>query len=207
MEELVPVVNHLRFEHFAEEVVALARPLANACEHGKPFVLLGNVVDELHDEDRLADACAAEEADLAATRVGLNQVDNLDAGLEHLDVRGQLVVAWWVGVDGAVALGLRLRQSVDNLAHHIKKPATDLGADRHGDGLARVDNGRASREAIRGVHGDSTHTVLAEVLLHFENERAEFAAVDLEGVEDLRYTAAGELNVHNGADHLQHFAV
>ena len=45
------------------------------------------------------------------------------------------------------------------------------------------------------------------MLLHFEDERVEFAAVDLEGVEDLGDTAARELNVHNGTDHLQHFTV
>jgi hypothetical protein len=49
-------------------------------------VLLGDVVDELEDEHGLAHARAAEEADLAAAAVGGQQIDDLDAGLEHLDL-------------------------------------------------------------------------------------------------------------------------
>ena len=50
-------------------------------------MVLGHVVDKLHDDDRLAHARAAEEADLAALEKGLDQVDDLDAGLEHLLAR------------------------------------------------------------------------------------------------------------------------
>ena len=48
------------------EVVALARALADAGEHREAAVLLGDVVDQLLDQHRLADAGAAEQADLAA---------------------------------------------------------------------------------------------------------------------------------------------
>jgi len=47
-------------------------------------VVFGHVVDEFHDDDRLADAGTAEETDLAAFEEGLDQVDHLDAGLKHL---------------------------------------------------------------------------------------------------------------------------
>ena len=49
-------------------------------------VRLGDVVDQLLDEHGLADAGAAEQADLAAAAVRGEQVDDLDAGLEHLDL-------------------------------------------------------------------------------------------------------------------------
>jgi hypothetical protein len=42
-------------------------------------VVRRDVVDELHDDHRLADAGAAEEPDLAALRVGREEVDDLDA--------------------------------------------------------------------------------------------------------------------------------
>src|SRR4029078_43906 len=70
------------------EVVPLARALAYAGEHGVAAVLQRNVVDELLDAHGLADARAPEEAGLAALHVGLEQVDDLDARLEHLDARG-----------------------------------------------------------------------------------------------------------------------
>ena len=72
------------FYHLVIEVVALTGPLADPGEHGEARVNLGDVVDQLHDQDRLADAGAAEEADLAALGVGSEKVHDLDAGHENL---------------------------------------------------------------------------------------------------------------------------
>ena len=73
------LVDHLGLGHLEEEVVALARALADAGEHGDAAVLLRDVVDQLLDQDGLAGAGAAEEADLAALHVRGDQVDDLDA--------------------------------------------------------------------------------------------------------------------------------
>jgi hypothetical protein len=48
------------------EIVAFAGALADAGEHGIAAVALGDVVDQFHDDDGLADARAAERADFAA---------------------------------------------------------------------------------------------------------------------------------------------
>ncbi len=74
----------LGLDHLVIEVVALARALADAGEDGIAAVRLGDVVDELHDEHGLADARAAEEADLAALGIRREKIDDLDAGLENL---------------------------------------------------------------------------------------------------------------------------
>jgi hypothetical protein len=66
------------------EVVAFAGALADAGEHRVAAVRLGDVVDQFHDQHGLADAGAAEQADLAALGVGREQVDDLDAGDEDL---------------------------------------------------------------------------------------------------------------------------
>jgi hypothetical protein len=54
-----------------------SRALADAGEHGVAGVLLGDVADQLLDDDRLADAGAAEDADLAALGEGADQVETL----------------------------------------------------------------------------------------------------------------------------------
>ena len=46
-----------------------------------------DVVDQFHDDDRLADARAAEQSDFAASQVRLDQIDHLDAGFKHLRFR------------------------------------------------------------------------------------------------------------------------
>src|SRR4029078_5376306 len=84
-------VADLRFLHLQPEVVPLAGALAHAGEAGVAAVEAGEAGDQLLDDDGLADAGAAEEAGLAAAHQGAEQVDDLDAGLEQLGLRGELV--------------------------------------------------------------------------------------------------------------------
>ena len=79
---------------------------------------LGDVVDELHDQHGLADAGAAEEADLAALGVGREQIDDLDAGDEDLRL-GRLL-----GVRSAPADGWRDARSSMGPASSTGSPMT-----------------------------------------------------------------------------------
>ena len=62
----VLLVDDARLAHFLVKVVALARALAHARKHGDAAMQFGDVVDQFHDHDRLADARATERANLAA---------------------------------------------------------------------------------------------------------------------------------------------
>ena len=95
----------LGFDEFVIEVVALAGALADAGEHRIAAVRLGDIVDEFLDQHRLADAGAAEQADLAALGVGREQVDDLDAGDENLRLRRLLGIGRRRLMDGAPRLG------------------------------------------------------------------------------------------------------
>ena len=77
--------------HLEPHVGALTGALADTGEHGHTAVLLGDAVDHLLNDDGLADAGTAEEADLPTLHVGLQEVDHLDARLEHQGPRLQLV--------------------------------------------------------------------------------------------------------------------
>ena len=137
---LLPVagVDDPRLLHLEPQVVALAGALADAGEHRVAAVLQGDVVDQLHDEDGLADAGAAEQAGLAALGVGLQQVDDLDAGLEHLDrrstARRTTGASRWIGQRSLVSHG---PSSSTGLADDVEDAAERLAADRHRDRLAR----------------------------------------------------------------------
>ena len=100
------------------EVVALAGTLAHAGEHRQAFVRLGDVVDQLHHVDGLADAGAAEQADLAALGERAHQVDDLDAGFQQLVGRGLLLVARGGTVDFPMLLGLDRADLVLGPGHH-----------------------------------------------------------------------------------------
>ena len=77
--------------HLMDQVVALAGALPHSREHRGATEVVGNAIDHLLNEDRLADAGAAEQADLAAGHVRGQQVEHLDAGLQHLGLGLQLV--------------------------------------------------------------------------------------------------------------------
>ena len=166
------LVDHVRLVHLEEEVVALARPLADAGEDGDAAVLLGDVVDQLLDQDGLADAGAAEEADLAALHVGSDQVDDLEAGLEDLDRRREVAERRRVAVDRpALDVLARRRLVVHRLADHVPDPPERGVADRHRDRRAGVDDVDAAREAVRRVHRHRADAIVAEVLLHLRDQR------------------------------------
>ncbi len=128
---------------------------------------------QLLDEDGLADAGAAEQADLAALGVGGEQVDDLDAGLEHFGRRRQVLDAGGVLVDAA-ALNVfgQLLAEVDRLAEQVEDAPERGLADGHGDGGAGVDDLDPAGEAVGGVHRDGAHAVVAEVLLDLTYEHA-----------------------------------
>ena len=89
------------------EIVAFAGALTDAGEDGKTAVAFGDVVDQFHDDDRLADARAAERADLAALGERTDEIDDLDAGLED---RGACV-SWSISVGRRAVNRVALRRT------------------------------------------------------------------------------------------------
>ena len=60
------LVDDARLLHLLVELRPLSGALAHAGKDREAAVLVGDVTDKLHDQDGLADASAAEEADLSA---------------------------------------------------------------------------------------------------------------------------------------------
>lgn len=77
------LVDNAGLRHFAPKVIAFARTFADASKDGITAVLRRDVMNELHDENRLADTSAAEETCLAALRVRCNEINDLDARLQN----------------------------------------------------------------------------------------------------------------------------
>src|SRR3546814_11507045 len=83
----------------------------------------GDIVDEFLNENRLADARAAEQADLAALCVRGDQVDDLDAGDKDAAF-GRLVDEFGgLGVDRRAQVGDDRATFVDRLAAPVEDAA------------------------------------------------------------------------------------
>ena len=182
------------------KVVAFAGALADAGEDGIAAMRLGDIVDQLHDQHGLADARAAEEADLAALGVRREQIDDLDAGLENLRFGRLLGVGGRRLVNGAARFREHRTGLVDRLADDVDDAAKRLVADRNRDRRAGIGDFLTADETFGQVHGDGANGVFAQMLRDFENEAVALVR-RLQGVEDFRQMPV-ELHVDDGADDL-----
>ena len=169
-------------------------------------MLHGDVVDELHDDDGLADAGAAEEPDLAALQVRLEQVDDLDARLEHLQFGRLLLERRRRAVNRPPLLRRHgAIRKVHRLAEHVHDATERLGPDGHRDGPAEILGLHAALQAVGRLHRDRADAVLAQVLFDLDDEVdlvGAGLADDAHGVVDRRQVAARELDVDDRADDL-----
>ena len=186
------------------EVVALASALADTGEHRQAAVRLGDVVDELHHVDRLADTGTAEQADLAALGERAHEVDHLDAGFEQVLRRAQLVVGRRLAVDLRGEFLADRTALVDRIAEHVHDAAERRTADRHRDSRVGVVHRQAAAQAVGRAERDRAHDAVAEQLLDFEGE---VGSHHLQRVVHLGHLVARELHVHHRADALNNLAV
>jgi hypothetical protein len=154
--------------------------------------------------------------DLAALGVGSQQVDDLDARLEHLGGRREVLDRRRVAVDRPTLGDLDGRAVVDRLAEQVEDAPERHLTDRHGDGSAGVDDLHAARQTVGGVHGDRADAVVAEVLLHLADQAR--GSVLLAGLRDagilarrppaqLDVDGVVDLGQHVGEDGLDHHAL
>ena len=133
-------------------------------------MLVGDVADQLLDDDGLAHAGASEEAHLPALGVRLEQVHDLDAGLQHLGLGLLLMQSRRRAMNGQRLLGLDRPFAVDRLAQHVEQTAERLAADRHRDGRAGISDLHPTDQSVGTGHGHGSHPVLAKVLGHLQCE-------------------------------------
>src|SRR5207248_8904356 len=164
--------------------------------------------------DGLADAGAAEQPRLAALAVGLQQVHDLDAGLEHLDLRRLVLEGGRRPVDRIRLGGLQRGALVHRLAHDVEDAAQRLLADWNGDRRAGVAHHHAAGEPVGGGHGDGAHLALAEMLGDLQGELAGVGedVLLLDALDDERVVDGGqppglELHVDHGSDDLDDLSV
>src|ERR1700730_5990897 len=172
-------------------------------------MLLGDVVNEFHNDNGLADSCATKQADFAALQKRLDEVDTLQASFEHLG-RGSLFIKQWCGTVNGHGLGILNRPKLiywlaDDVHHAAERTATD----RHRNWTTLVDGFHAAHHTVGGFHGNTTHTALTQVLLHFEDHidrrrHSKAVAYHFQCLVDRRHRGLNELNVHGRAGDLNY---
>ena len=161
------MIDHARFLEFQPQIVAFAGALAHAGKYRHAAVLHRQVVDELLNDDGLAHARAAEQPDLAAAQIGLDQIDDLDARLEHLQFGGLILERRRRAMNGIKFMGVHRPHLIHRLADHVEYAAQGFLAHRHLNRTAQADGFHAAHQAFRGLQRDGAHAPLADMLLDF----------------------------------------
>jgi len=197
------VIEHPRGLHVAHQLLRFPGALADAAEDGDAPVAAGDIVDKLRDQHGLPHACAAEQASLAATLQGSQEVDRLDAGDEDLGRGALLGQRYRRGVQGAPLAAPEVFPPVNRVAEHVDDAAQQPLAHRDSEGMARVEDGRAAGKPGSGGQGNAPDGFRVEMADHFDDDAAVFSGPQF-AVEFGE--AVGEAGVHDAAAHRQHGA-
>jgi hypothetical protein len=130
-----------------------------------------HVVDELHDEDRLAHAGTAEQPHLAAPLEGGEEVDGLDPGLQDLGARAELGQRDGRAMNGPAIGEVQRTELVDGLTEHVDGPTEQLLADADLERAAGVHDGRSAPEPPWRRERDSAHDLVAALAQHLDGDR------------------------------------
>src|SRR5579883_882527 len=198
----VPVlrIDYSRFLHFDPEIVAFARALANTRKYRHAAMLHGDIVDELLNNNRLADTCAAEQTDLSAAQIRLEQIDHFDTGLEHLEPRRLFFKCRRCAVNRRMVLRFDRPHVIDRLSQYVQHAPQRLLAHRNRDRRPQIVRFQAAHQSVRRLHCDRAHAALADVLRHFRrnidlHRNVEAFAGHLDRVEQLRHVPFRKLDL------------
>jgi hypothetical protein len=157
-------------------------------------VLDRDVADQLHHVHRLAHTGAAKQPDLAAFGERANQVDHLDAGLEQLLRRRELLELRRLAVDRHRFLCADGTGFIDRAPQHIHDAPERLGAHRHRDRGAAVEHLHPAAQPIRRTERNRAHHPVTQLLLHFQRQRR-ILCLQRQRIEYVRHLLARKLHV------------
>ena len=136
------------FLHLVVEIVALTRTLAHAGEYRNAAMLFSNVVNQLHDNDCLADTSAAKQANLAALGIWRDQVDDLDASFQNFG-RGFLLLIRRRGpVNWPTFFPFDRWLVIHRLAEQVKDAPKVFISYRHSDWATGIGRLHAAHQAV-----------------------------------------------------------
>jgi hypothetical protein len=141
-------------------------------------------VHQLHHQDGLAHAGAAEEAGVAAARQGGEQIEDLETCLKDL-FGGAALGEGGGGAQQRAGGAFRRRAAVEGAAEHVEDPAAYTLADGHREGLAGDVHGLADGEAAGVAEGDRLQAIVGGVAGDLEDQRFDRVAAADDGAQDL----------------------
>ena len=182
------------------QIVPFAGTLTHASKHRNAAMALCDVVNEFLNENGLANASAAEQADLAALCIRREQVDNFDPGDEDFGLGRLVSEQGRFCVDRVGLCRANGAAFVNGLTNDVHDAAKRHGANGHRNLRAGVADWLTTGQAFGCVHGDGADGVFAQMLRHFKDQ-AVAVIVGFKRRQN-RWQLASEGDIDNSADDL-----
>ena len=202
---LVLETDDTSLNHLVVQVISLTGSLSDSGKDGVTSMSLGDVVDQFHDQDSLADSSTTKETNLTSLGIRGKEVDNLDTSDKNLLLNAHLLELGGLGVDGLTLGGVNGTPLIDWLTNNIDDSSKGFGSNWDHDGVAGVVDNLATDETLGTVHGNGSDGVLSEVLGNLQNELGA-SVLHLKGVKNLG-EAIFKLDIHHGTDNGDNLAL
>jgi hypothetical protein len=173
-------------------------------------MMQSNIINHFHHDYGFAATGAAEQAHLAATRKGNQQINNLDASLKHVYLGVLIGKAGGLTMNGPNFIGGDITKSVNRTANHVHDPTQGIFTAGNLNRLAGIFDLLTTAQTIGLVHGDTADHVVAEMLGNLYNQIicsiVNTRVGNQQGVQDGGQLAGLELHVTNRSDNLNNFS-
>jgi peptide chain release factor 1 len=193
-------VNDTSLLHLTVQIVTLTGSLTDTGENRETTMGLGNVVNQLLNENGLTDTGTTEETNLTTTGVGGKEIDNLDTSLKNLSGGRLLSEGGGLSVDGKVLSSLNGSTLIDGLTNDVDNSTKGTTADGNGNGGTGVNNGLTTDETLSTVHGNSTDSVLTQMLGNLEDELLTVLSLELKSVKNGGKVVLGKLDIDDSTN-------
>ena len=157
------------------------------------------------DNHGLADACAAEQSDLSTAHERAQQIDDLDAGLQHFGLGVEVGNRWSGAMDRRSVGGVHRSAFIHGLAEEVEHASEHAFAHGHAHWRTSVDARGTAAQAVGGRQCDAANHAAAKVLGNLADQYLLLAVeFKLHGqcVEDLGNPVLRELCVESRTDDL-----
>ena len=154
------------------QVVALAGTFANTGKYGITAVSFCDIVNQFHNQNRLADAGTAEQTDFAAFCIRFQQIDNLNAGGQNLSIGRLVHKCGSRTVNRIVKIRFNVTATVNRFADNVHNATQQRRSDRNLNRRIGINDFQTANQTFGLIHGNRTNNVFTQVLSHFQNQLA-----------------------------------
>ena len=166
-----------------------------------------DIVDQFLNDDGLSNSGSSEQADFSAFKIRLNEINDLDPGLKHLELGILFDECRRRLMDRFSSRVFDRTQFVDRLTNDIHHTAEGPFADRHRNRSLQIFGRHTAYHTLCWFQGDASDASFAQVLLHFDHHihwrrHIETRAGDAQCRINGRLFALREFDIHGWTDNL-----